>query len=323
MALAETAMLIVQAGGNEAGRRWPLQRGRTVIGRDIDCDIVLPDRLVSRHHAHVVWETLDGREGYIVEDLRSKNGTFVNGQEMTARRMLEDGDEIQIALRFKLAFVDAGETAPLSFDLPSGVERLRLDEDTRQVIVKEQVVDPPLSPAQFRLLALLEIPNAPQVREPVNIKAVIEDAIMALAEEGEQRHVRLSYVGPERPARVLGDRDRLRQVLFNLADNGIKYARVAGGAVVFNVQEQGARLQVRVSDDGVGIPPEVLEHIGEDGYRVSNPASFRRKGSGLGLAIAKRVVKQHGGELRIQSQPGEGTTVFFDLPIYDPAKVSP
>lgn len=155
MALAETAMLIVQAGGNEAGRRWPLQRGRTVIGRDIDCDIVLPDRLVSRHHAHVVWETLDGREGYIVEDLRSKNGTFVNGQEMTARHMLEDGDEIQIALRFKLAFVDAGETAPLSFDLPTGVERLRLDEDTRQVIVKEQVMDPPLSPAQFRLLALL------------------------------------------------------------------------------------------------------------------------------------------------------------------------
>lgn len=155
MASPETAMLIMQAGSNEAGRRWPLQRGRTVIGRDIDCDIVLPDRLVSRHHAHVVWETLDGREGYVVEDLHSKNGTFVNGQEMTARRMLEDGDEIQIALRFKLAFVDAGETAPLTFELPTDVQRLRLDEDTRQVIVKDQIVDPPLSPAQFRLLALL------------------------------------------------------------------------------------------------------------------------------------------------------------------------
>ncbi len=155
MALAETAMLIVQAGGNEAGRRWPLQRTRIVIGRDIDCDIVLPDRLVSRHHAHVVWDTVNGRDGYVVEDLRSKNGTFVNGQEVTERHMLEDGDEIQIALRFKLAFVDAGETAPLTFDLPAGAERLRLEEDTRQVIVKEQVVDPPLSPAQFRLLALL------------------------------------------------------------------------------------------------------------------------------------------------------------------------
>lgn len=176
---------------------------------------------------------------------------------------------------------------------------------------------------QLRLLALLETPNAPQVREPVNMKAVIEDVIMALAEEGEQRQVRLSYVGPERPARVLGNRDQLRQVLLNLADNGIKYAGAAGGAVVFNVQEQGARLQVRVSDDGVGIPPEVLEHIGEDGFRVSNPRSFRRKGSGLGLALAKRIVKQGGGELRIQSQPGEGTTVSFDLPIYDPGKVSP
>lgn len=155
MASAETAMLIVQAGGNEAGRRWPLQRTRIIIGRDIDCDIVLPDRLVSRHHAHVVWDTMNGREGYVVEDLRSKNGTFVNGQEVTERHMLEDGDEIQIALRFKLAFVDAGETAPLTFDLPAGAERLRLEEDTRQVIVKEQVVDPPLSPAQFRLLALL------------------------------------------------------------------------------------------------------------------------------------------------------------------------
>jgi len=63
-----------------------------------------------------------------------------------------------------------------------------------------------------------------------------------------------------------------------------------------------------------------LEHVGDDVYRVPDPASFERKGSGLGLAIAKGIVTQHGGELRIQSQPGEGTTVFFDLPIYDPAK---
>lgn len=173
---------------------------------------------------------------------------------------------------------------------------------------------------QLRLLALLETPNAPLVREPVNMKAVSEDVIMALAEEGEQRRVRLSYVGPERPARVLGNRDQLRQVLLNLADNSIKYAKPGGGAVMFNVQEQGARLQMRVADDGVGIPSEALEHVGDDVYRVPDPASFERKGSGLGLAIAKGIVTQHGGELRIQSQPGEGTTVFFDLLIYDPAK---
>ncbi len=176
---------------------------------------------------------------------------------------------------------------------------------------------------QLRLLALLEAPNAPQVREPVNMKAVIEDVIMALAEEAEQRHVRLSYVGPERPARVLGDRDRLCQVLFNVADNGIKYTKPGGGAVMFNVQEHGAHLRVRVADDGIGIAPELLEHVGEDVYRVPDPGTFRRSGSGLGLAIAKRIVQQHGDTLAIQSQPGEGTTVSFDLSIYNSGKAGP
>lgn len=176
---------------------------------------------------------------------------------------------------------------------------------------------------QLRLLALLETPNAPQVREPVNMKAVIEDVIMALAEDGEQRRVRLSYLGPERPARVLGDRDRLRQVLFNLADNSIKYAKPGGGAVMFSVQEHGGRLHVRVADDGMGISPDVLEHIGEDGYRAPNPQSTRRHGSGLGLAIAKRIVQQHGGKLTIQSQTGEGATVSFDLLIYDRGQAGP
>lgn len=176
---------------------------------------------------------------------------------------------------------------------------------------------------QLRLLALLETPNAPQVRQPVNMKAVIEDVIMALAEEAEQRHVRLSYVGPERPARVLGDRDRLYQVLFNLANNGIKYAKPGGGAVMFNVQEHDAHLRVRVADDGIGIPPELLVHVGEDVYRVPDPGSFQRTGSGLGLVIAKQIVQQHGGQLAIQSQPGEGTTVFFDLSIYNSGQAGP
>ena len=168
----------------------------------------------------------------------------------------------------------------------------------------------------LRLLAQLETPNAPQVREPVNMKAVVEDVIMTLAEEGERRHVRLTYIGPQRPPRVLGDRDRLHQVLLNLADNSLKYAKKEGGGIIFNVQEQGARLWVRISDDGVGIPPEGLQHIGEDAYRVPDPRSFRRKGSGLGLAIAMRIVEQHGGELTLRSQPGQGTTASFDLPIY-------
>lgn len=177
MAQAETAMLILQASGNEAGRSWHLRGGRTVIGRNLDCDIVLPDRLVSRHHAQVLWDRMNDREGYVVQDLRSKNGTFVNGTELAAPHLLEDGDEIQIALRFKLAFVDAGETAPLSFDLPADVERLRLEEDSRQVVIKDQVLDPPLSPAQYRLLVLLMTSQGGVVSRDEVVRQVWPEAV--------------------------------------------------------------------------------------------------------------------------------------------------
>lgn len=142
----ESAMLVLQRGA-EAGRRWPLDRTRPItIGRSTDCDISLPDRQVSRFHARVSWRG----DTYQVEDLGSKNGTHVNGQEVREPALLQDGDELQIALRFKLAFVDAGATAPLSFDNTS--QGLRMDAETRQVWVNGVLLDPPLSLHQYRLL---------------------------------------------------------------------------------------------------------------------------------------------------------------------------
>lgn len=131
--------------------------------------------------------------------------------------------------------------------------------------------------------------------------------------------MRLRYVGPRRPARVLGDRDRLRQVLLNLVDNGIKYSQPAGGEVIISIQEKNDRICVRVSDEGIGIPEEFLPHIFNTAYRAPDPRSFRHKGSGLGLAIVKRIVEQHGGGIRIQNQPDRGISVSFDLPLHAPS----
>ncbi|HHY56326.1 MAG TPA: FHA domain-containing protein [Chloroflexi bacterium] len=147
----ENAMLVLQRGA-ETGRRWPLDRNRALtIGRDEECDIHLPDRQVSRNHARVFW----AGDHYRVEDLGSKNGTHVNGQDVAPNTSvpLQDGDELQIALRFKLAFVDAGATAPLSLD--SDKRGLRIDKETRQVWVNGIIIDPPLSLHQYRLLEVL------------------------------------------------------------------------------------------------------------------------------------------------------------------------
>jgi two-component system phosphate regulon sensor histidine kinase PhoR len=174
----------------------------------------------------------------------------------------------------------------------------------------------------LRLLSHLETPDAPMVREPVNLKGLVEDVIMALFETAEEQGVRLCYVGPQRPARVMGDRDGLRQVLLNLVENGIKYSDSSGGDVVISVQEERDRQVVRVSDEGIGIAAEDLPYLFDTAYRAPQAHSFRRKGSGLGLAIVKHIVEQHGGQIRVQSQIGKGTTISFDLPLYAPAQQS-
>lgn len=145
----ESAMLILQRGG-EAGLTWPLEHRSLTIGRSSDCDIVLDDRQVSRIHARVLWRG----DHYEVEDLGSKNGTHLNGRDILISQPLRDGDEIQIALRFKLAFVDAGATAPLLLETP--VDRgLRLDAAAHQVWVNGRQLEPPLSAQQYRLVELL------------------------------------------------------------------------------------------------------------------------------------------------------------------------
>jgi hypothetical protein len=163
-------MLVLQRGA-EAGRRWPLDRNHTLmIGRSEDCDISLPDRQVSRYHAKIYWQG----EGYFVEDLDSKNGTHVNGQEVKKPAPLHDGDELQIALRFKLAFVDAGATAPLT--LNNDNQGVRLDKETRQVWINGILTDPPLSLHQYRLLeALWDSGGSVVTREQI-IQAVWPEA---------------------------------------------------------------------------------------------------------------------------------------------------
>jgi hypothetical protein len=186
----ESAMLILRQG-SEAGRRWVLSRTAPLnIGRHSDCDITLPDRQVSRNHARIFWH----EDGYFIEDLGSKNGTHVNGQEVAIPIRLEDGDELQVALRFKLAFVDAGATAPLT--LEDSQLGLQLDRETRQVWVNGMMIDPPLSLHQYRLLnALWEAGGGVVTREQIvdtvwpeaSGEGVSEQAIDALVRRLRER----------------------------------------------------------------------------------------------------------------------------------------
>jgi hypothetical protein len=138
--------------GELAGHRWTLANDEMMIGRGNDADIVLPERQVSRYHSKILYR--DGR--YLLEDLGSKNGTFLNGQQVTGTVPIQDGDEIQIALCVRMLFVGTDATVPLSFDLPRRDSTgMILEENRRTVSIQGKELDPPLSLAQFRLLQML------------------------------------------------------------------------------------------------------------------------------------------------------------------------
>ncbi len=119
-------------------------------------------------------------------------------------------------------------------------------------------------------------------------------------------------IGAEDQAVVLGDSDRLRQLLLNLADNALKYTP-AGGEVTLTLRRQAGWVQVGVEDTGMGIAAEDLPHIFERFYRTDRSRG-RTAGSGLGLAICKWIADAHGGRLEVESQVGVGSLFTVWLP---------
>jgi two-component system, OmpR family, phosphate regulon sensor histidine kinase PhoR len=110
------------------------------------------------------------------------------------------------------------------------------------------------------------------------------------------------------------DPARLREVLGNLVDNAIKYGRINGQVTVGGRRVPGAMVEISVRDDGPGIPVEAQARVFERFYRVDKGRSREQGGTGLGLAIVKNVVQAHGGNVRLESTPGEGATFYFTVP---------
>ncbi|HEY9108645.1 MAG TPA: response regulator [Roseateles sp.] len=126
----------------------------------------------------------------------------------------------------------------------------------------------------------------------------------------------LFRVDPRLPSALLGDANRLRQVLLNLTGNALKFT--GHGEVMLAITRLGGepgrpRLRFEVSDTGIGIPADKLEHIFEGFSQAEQSTSRRYGGTGLGLAISRRLVALMGGELRVDSRVGEGSRFHFEL----------
>jgi heavy metal sensor kinase len=112
---------------------------------------------------------------------------------------------------------------------------------------------------------------------------------------------------------VFGDSDHLIRLFMNLLENAIKYTP-AGGEITVTAMKKPGETQVIIHNTGPGIPQEHVQHLFERFYRVDADRSSQTGGTGLGLAIAREIVRLHGGDIDVQSEPGQGVTVTVDLP---------
>lgn len=121
----------------------------------------------------------------------------------------------------------------------------------------------------------------------------------------------------DNPVYIMGNPDRVKQLLINLTENAIKY-NVPGGSVTVQVFADENQANVTISDTGIGIAEESLPRLFERFYRVDKGRSRQMGGTGLGLAIVKHIVRSMGGEIEVQSKLGEGTEFLVTLPLASP-----
>ncbi len=148
-------------------------------------------------------------------------------------------------------------------------------------------------------------------REPFGLLELAHDIIETAKPKAATKGLALSL--ESEPLKVVADRNRIRQVMTNLVENGIAYTD--RGTVSCTISEFQGNAMIEVIDTGKGIAPEHLERIFERFYRVDAARSRKHGGSGLGLSIVHQILQAHGQQINVESQVGVGTRFWFELPL--------
>ena len=248
-------------------------------------------------------------------DGTAKSGFIVVFQNITESALLEKNRREFIAnvsheLRTPLTSVKgATETIIEDPEMPESIKQrflgIVINESDRMTRIVQD------------LLVLSRLDNRRMTWRPskFDLYAATEGMCSALSSEAKAHGHSLS-LEPDKsqPLLIFADKERIEQVVTNIIGNAIKYTPDGGRIAVKVCENNKGEYEISVKDSGVGIPKEDLEHIFERFYRVDKSRSTDAGGTGLGLSIAKDIIDAHGGDITIDSEYGNGTTVKITLP---------
>ena len=325
--------LIVVSGG-PIGRRFDLTRTRMVVGRLAECEISVDNSTLSRRHAEIVSE---GPQRFVVRDLESQNGTFVNGSPAAGHGFLRVGDTIRFGTDFvvRVAVHDPIEeqlrqaqrfeavgraTAGIAHDfnnlLGAMIANLgyvrSLGEDntlgTREVsetLADVQAAAVRASDLSDRLMHFAR--GERSTDEPVDVTSVLTE-IAELVGRTVDRKITVKTDCPEQLS-VMGDGLELHQVLMNLSINA-RDAMPDGGTLTLSARaREGPAVAISVQDTGKGMTAETRAQIFHPFFSTKHD-----RGYGLGLATVREIVLSIGGEITVRSSVGKGSCFEIILP---------
>jgi len=153
--------------------------------------------------------------------------------------------------------------------------------------------------------------------QTTDVEKLVERIITEYLETARAHDVHLVFHRPEQTSpMVMADPDKIAIILQNLLENAIKYSNEEGSVTV-NLIPTKDTLAISISDEGIGIPAEAQARIFGKFFRADNAKELKKEGTGLGLFTARRIAEKHGGTLTFESEAGQGTTFFVQLPIHN------
>ncbi|RQG92293.1 sensor histidine kinase [Natrarchaeobius chitinivorans] len=295
-----------------------------------DCERIPPETLVDviRTHPHLVYDDTVCHNFYYTppEEFFEPDETYRDVERMLntlvdrsrARAELNETvaelEESNERLR-RFAYVASHDLQEPLRMISSYLQLLEsryadeLDEEAREFIDFAVSGSDRMREMVDGLLAYSRIDMDESDFEPVDCDAVIDDVLASLQVRIEETDATISV--DELPT-VVGDPQQLEQLLSNLVSNAVKYSGDEPPRVEIAADRQGDRCVFSVSDDGIGIDSEYVDQIFEIFNRLHSNDEF--PGTGLGLSLCRKIVDNHGGDIWVDSEPGDGATFYFTLP---------
>jgi len=304
----------------EAGYRWPEAKYRTALavpiaGEDIPVGVIVMTKVMTEPFSEkqiALITTFADQAGIAIENVRLFN------------EIQEKNLQLELANRHKSEFL-AGMSHELRTPLNAiiGFSEVLLERMFGEMNEKQEDYLKDIHSSGQHLLSLindiLDLAKVEAGRMELNLATfdlptAIDNALTLIRERALRHGIALSVAVDSQLGEISADERKLKQILLNLLSNAVKFTP-EGGRIMVGARLLGDMVEIAVNDTGIGIAPEDQAAVFEEFRQVGTDYTRKAEGTGLGLALTRKLVELHGGVMRLESEPGKGSTFAFTLPL--------